>query len=168
MKKVPIAAAVFVIVGGIYLQVRGNGSKVLRDLAPANRLTSISAEKTTQRLTEPAARVGERSDSSDLVSQVNETPPTNGTHPKRHRVTLSWQPGESALTNPDIVGYNVYRCSGLSGNCVKINTDLVAMPPYVDDQVRSGHTYYYATTAVNQVGRESSYSNVVRVVIPIP
>lgn len=169
MKKAPVVATVLVVVGGIYLQGRGNSRKVLADPMPASHLTNISAEKNRQQGTETGQHVGKPADSTSLVSQVDGTLPIAGTHPRRpHRVTLSWQPSENALTNGDIAGYNVYRCSGVIANCARINTDLVATPEYVDGQVRGGHTYYYATTAVNHAGSESRHSNVVKVVIPFP
>ncbi len=164
MKKVSAAVAVLLMVGGVYLQVRGNSGGVLTDLMPAGRLTNSSAEKTAQRLTETESRVGSLPDSPVLVAQ--ELRPRSLSKP--HRVTLSWQPGESALANDDIVGYNVYRCSSFATHCHKINRDPVPAPEYVDDQVQSGRTYYYATTAVDQAGRQSHHSNVVRVVVPFP
>lgn len=110
-----------------------------------------------------------------LLAQITASTPENATHPKRreratrmHRVTLSWRPSGNGLTSGDIVGYNVYRCSALSSDCTQINTAPVAVREYVDDQVRSGHTYYYATTSVNQDGKQSRISNVVKVEVPFP
>jgi hypothetical protein len=163
MKKVSAAVAVLLMVGGVY-QVRGNSGGVLTDLMPAGRLTYSSAEKTAQRLPETESRVGSLPDSPVLVSQ--ELPPRSPNKP--HRVTLSWQPGESVLANDEIVGYNVYRCSSFATHCRKINRDPVPAPEYVDDQVQAGRTYYYATTAIDQAGRQSHHSNVVRVAVPFP
>jgi len=157
MKKVSAAVAVLLMVGGVYLQVRGNSGGVLTD-------ANSSAEKTAQRLTETESPVGSLPDSPVLVSQ--ELRPRSPNKP--HRVTLSWQPGESVLANDDIVGYNVYRCSSFATHCRKINRDPVPAPEYVDDQVQAGRTYYYATTALDQAGRQSRHSNVVRVVVPFP
>jgi len=39
---------------------------------------------------------------------------------------------------------------------------------YSDSTVQSGQTYYYATTAVDSSGTESTYSNQVQVAIPFP
>ncbi|MFZ0802620.1 MAG: hypothetical protein WBQ09_03610 [Terriglobales bacterium] len=164
MKKVSAAVAVLLMVGGVYLQVRGNSGGLLTDLMPAGRLTNSSAEKTAQRLTGTESRVGSLPDSPVLVSQELWPRAPN----KPHRVMLSWQPGESALANDDIVGYNVYRCSSFTTHCHKINRDPVPAPEYVDDQVQGGRAYYYATTAVNRAGRQSHHSNVIRVVVPFP
>jgi hypothetical protein len=51
---------------------------------------------------------------------------------------------------------------------MRINTDPIVTPEFVDDHVRSGHTYYYAAMAVNDDGKHSHPSNVVRVVVPFP
>jgi len=39
---------------------------------------------------------------------------------------------------------------------------------YTDSTVQSGQTYYYATTAVDSSGVESTYSNQVQVAVPFP
>lgn len=75
-------------------------------------------------------------------------------------VALSW----TASTSP-VVGYNIYR-HGPNGSYVKINLNLDPSTTYNDSSVAPGETYYYATTAVNSSGQESTYSNQVRVVIP--
>jgi len=75
-------------------------------------------------------------------------------------VVLSW----TASTSP-VVGYNIYR-HGPNGSYVKINSNLDPDTTYNDSSVASGGTYYYATTAVNSSGQESTYSNQVKVVIP--
>src|ERR1700733_9218466 len=78
-----------------------------------------------------------------------------------HVVNLSWNPSTSA----DVVGYNVYR--GPNGTTwSKINPSLVGSTLYSDSTVADGTTYYYATTAVNSNGDESSKSAPVEVVIP--
>jgi hypothetical protein len=76
-------------------------------------------------------------------------------------VYLSW----AASTSPHVVGYNIYRHDS-SGSYTKINSSLDVDTNYVDASIVSSGTYYYATTAVNSSGQESSPSNVVKVVIP--
>jgi len=78
-----------------------------------------------------------------------------------HRVTLAWRPAASS-----IVGYNVYRGAASQGPFAKINSALHPKATFTDAGVASGKTYFYVTTAVNQKGHESKFSNQVRVTIP--
>jgi hypothetical protein len=78
-----------------------------------------------------------------------------------HVVDLSWK----ASTSSDVTGYNVYR--GPDGKTwTKINASLTASTVYSDSTVANNTTYYYATTAVNTEGRESSKTVAVKAVIP--
>ena len=82
----------------------------------------------------------------------------------QHTVGLSWD----GSTSPSITGYNVYRATSASGPYSRINSSLDASLSYSDSTVQSGQTYYYATTALDSAGAESSYSNEVQVVVPFP
>jgi hypothetical protein len=82
----------------------------------------------------------------------------------QHIVDLSWD----ASTSGSIAGYNVYRSTSASGPFSKINPALDASLNYSDNTVQSGSTYYYATTAVDTSGEESSYSNQTQAVVPFP
>jgi fibronectin type 3 domain-containing protein len=64
-----------------------------------------------------------------------------------------------------VVGYNVYRGTTV-GVYSKINSALDPSTAYTDNTVVAGTTYYYAATAVNSSGEESSYSSPIQVVIP--
>jgi hypothetical protein len=78
-----------------------------------------------------------------------------------HVVDLSW----IASTSNDIAGYNVYR--GPDGTTwSKINAALVAATLYDDSTVADGSTYFYAVTAVDTSGKESSKTAAVKAVIP--
>ncbi|SPF48200.1 exported hypothetical protein [Candidatus Sulfotelmatobacter kueseliae] len=78
-----------------------------------------------------------------------------------HVVELSWK----ASTSDDVTGYNVYRCpDGVTWK--KINVSLIGSTVYSDSTVANETTYYYATTAVNIYGAESSMSGAVKAVIP--
>ncbi|MFZ0283933.1 MAG: choice-of-anchor D domain-containing protein [Terriglobales bacterium] len=79
----------------------------------------------------------------------------------QHSVDLTWNDGDS-----QVAGYNVYRSTQPNPPFSKINSVLDPNATYTDNSVATGQTYYYATTAVNYVGEESSYSNVVQAVIP--
>ncbi|MFY9661387.1 MAG: fibronectin type III domain-containing protein [Terriglobales bacterium] len=83
---------------------------------------------------------------------------------KPHSVTLGWDaphvpPGASVL------GYNVYRSDTSAGPFVKLASRVPA-PPYEDRSVRSGHTYFYVVTALDQAGRESKFSQQIQAKIP--
>jgi fibronectin type 3 domain-containing protein len=85
-----------------------------------------------------------------------------GAAPPPHSVDLSWN-GSST-----VVGYNVYRGSQSGGPYTKINSALNAGTTYTDNSVQAGQIYYYATTAVDASGAESSYSNQIQVSVPSP
>ena len=82
----------------------------------------------------------------------------------QHTVDLWWD----ASTSGSISGYNVYRSTSASGPFSKVNSVLDSSLSYSDSTVQSGKTYYYATTAVDPGGIESSYSNQVQAVVPFP
>jgi hypothetical protein len=78
-----------------------------------------------------------------------------------HVVDLSWK----ASTSSDVAGYNVYR-SADGSRWKKINANLIASTLYNDPTVANGSTYYYAATAVDIYGHESSSTPPVKVNIP--
>jgi hypothetical protein len=78
----------------------------------------------------------------------------------QYHVNLSWQPSTSS-----VAGYNVYRGTS-AGNYSRINANVDPSTAYTDSTVASGTTYYYAATAVNASGEESSYSTPLKVSIP--
>ena len=82
---------------------------------------------------------------------------------QQHTVSLSWNDSGSG-----IAGYNVYRGANTGGPYAQINSALETATAYTDSSVQSGQTYYYVTTAVDQNGVESSYSNEAEGVIPTP
>ncbi len=78
-----------------------------------------------------------------------------------HVVDLNW----NTSTSKDVVGYNVYR--SLDGTTwKKINVSLVASTLYSDSSVANGTTYYYAATAVDIYGKESSKTATVKAIVP--
>jgi hypothetical protein len=78
-----------------------------------------------------------------------------------HVVDLSWK----ASTTSDVTGYNVYR-SPDGATWKKMNVSLVASAQYSDSTVSNGSTYYYAATAVDMYGHESSKTGAIKVVVP--
>ena len=81
----------------------------------------------------------------------------------QHTVDLSWK----ASTSKNVVSYNVYRGTVSGGPYTKIASGI-ASTLYTDGTVSSGKTYYYVTTAVDNTGHESTYSNQTTAVIPTP
>jgi hypothetical protein len=78
-----------------------------------------------------------------------------------HVVDLGWERSSSK----DVTGYNVYR-SPDGSTWKKINASLIASTLYADSTVANGSTYYYAATAVDIEGKESSKTGKVKVVVP--
>ncbi|HZW81557.1 MAG TPA: putative Ig domain-containing protein [Candidatus Deferrimicrobiaceae bacterium] len=78
-----------------------------------------------------------------------------------HVVDLSWK----ASTSSDVSGYNIYRGSTAT-TMTKVNASPIASTAYTDSSVANGSTYYYATTAVDTEGKESSKTPAVKAVIP--
>jgi uncharacterized membrane protein len=77
-------------------------------------------------------------------------------------ITLSWTGSQS----PGIAGYNVYRSMTTGGPYTKVNSGLVSNTNYNDTGVQDGNTYYYVTTAVDNQGMESTYSNEASALVP--
>lgn len=78
-----------------------------------------------------------------------------------HVVDVSWK----ASTTSDVTGYNLYR-SPDGVNWKKANVSLIASTMYNDATVANGSTYYYAATAVDIYGNESSKSGSIKVSVP--
>jgi hypothetical protein len=77
-------------------------------------------------------------------------------------VNLSW----TASSSPGIAGYNAYRSTTSGGPYTILNSSLISLTNYSDLMVQSGYTYYYVTTAVNNQGEESTYSNEAAATVP--
>lgn len=80
----------------------------------------------------------------------------------QHSVTLTW----TASTSPGIAGYNAFRSTTSGGPYTQVNSSLITVTNYLDQNVTSGTTYYYVTTAVNNQGTQSSYSNEAAATVP--
>ena len=84
--------------------------------------------------------------------------------PRLHKVYLHWNcavPNQSVK----IVSYNVYRSTTSGEHYVRL-ASRVRKPKYTDTKVKSGTTYFYVVTAVDELGHESKYSNEVKARIP--
>ncbi len=67
-------------------------------------------------------------------------------------VYVSWSPSPS----PSVVGYHVYRSASPERPFVRLNADPVPGPTYADATVTDGQMYFYAVSAVDAEGREST------------
>jgi hypothetical protein len=88
---------------------------------------------------------------------------TGANPPRPHSVDLRWDPSPSA-----VAGYDVYRGNSSGGPYTRINSELEQSTTYSDTSVENGKTYYYVTSAMDDNGNESRYSNEAQAVIPSP
>ena len=126
---------------------------------PAGQRVTFSAKFTPQSSGTASARISFKSNASNSPTIENVT--GNGISASQHRVTLSW----NASSSP-VAGYNIYRSGTSGGPYTKINSALQTSTSYTDTSIQSGRTYYYVTTAVTSGGKQSGFSNQVRVMIP--
>jgi len=73
--------------------------------------------------------------------------------PKRKFVDLMWMPN----AEKDLAGYNVYRREE-GGKLARINSDPITMLSFQDTDVIADHKYFYAISAIDLRGNESSKS----------
>lgn len=76
---------------------------------------------------------------------------------------LSW----AVSPETDVAGYNVYRSEKANVPGTRVNTKLLLTPAFRDMNVAPGHRYYYAVTAVDRLGNESSRSAIVSGGVPV-
>lgn len=79
----------------------------------------------------------------------------------QNSVLLNW----TASGSPNVTNYNVYRGVS-SGGPYSIATTLGVATTYTDYNLQNGQTYYYVTTAVDNTGGESTYSNQASASVP--
>ena len=75
-------------------------------------------------------------------------------------VMLSW----TGSVSPNVTNYNVYRSSGGPYNFI---SNVGMATSYADYNVQNGQSYYYVTTAIDNTGQESVYSNQAVATVPI-
>jgi hypothetical protein len=121
----------------------------------AGQSVQLSVAFTPKQVGSASANLTFSSNASD--AQALEAATGTGTTPM---VTLGWSASTSSVQ-----GYNVYRGTA-PGAYSKSNASLDANTSYTDTTVSPGGTYYYAATAVNSSGEESTYSSPVEVTIP--
>lgn len=121
----------------------------------AGQTVQLNVSFTPKSVGTASATLSFASNASD--SQASESLAGTGTAPA---VSLTWLPSTSQVS-----GYNVYRGTK-PGAYSKINTTLDPTTAYTDSRVASRTTYYYAATAVDSSGQESTYSSAIEVVVP--
>jgi predicted small lipoprotein YifL len=113
---------------------------------------------------EPAVTAAGEVSAAVTVAPLNTTPPAPPVGlvavPAPGEVRLAW----NASPEPDVITYAIYRASA-SGEFMRIATTSVPGTVYTDRDVRSGTTYRYTVTALDNARRsnESARSNVVSV-----
>jgi hypothetical protein len=121
----------------------------------AGQSTQLNVAFTPQQAGAASASLSFSSNASN--AKASEAVAGTGTAPQ---VSLGWSPSTSAVQ-----GYNIYRGTA-PGSYTKINATLDPNTTYTDTTVVGGKTYYYAATAVNSSGQESTYSAPVEIAIP--
>ncbi|MER3525080.1 MAG: hypothetical protein C4326_13780 [Ignavibacteria bacterium] len=100
---------------------------------------------------------------NDFVDRTPPRPPTGlWTETGDNMIELFWDPNPE----PDIAGYNVFVSGSYSGRYELIGS--VRNSYFRDTGARNGSTYYYAVTAYDYDGNESSLSRDVVYDIPRP
>lgn len=79
-------------------------------------------------------------------------------------VALTWDPN----TETDLAGYHIYRSDTAVLPFKKVGTVPKNVTNYRFDNASTGRTRYYAITAYNTAGQESSYSNIVMLYLMNP
>jgi fibronectin type 3 domain-containing protein len=74
-------------------------------------------------------------------------------------VALNW----AASPEDNFAGYNLFRSLSSGGGYEKINSTLITSHSYTDSPVTNGQIYYYALTAINTSGDESSLSKKIQI-----
>jgi Abnormal spindle-like microcephaly-assoc'd, ASPM-SPD-2-Hydin len=120
----------------------------------AGQSVQLNVAFTPQTAGSASASLSFSSNASD--AHASEAVAGTGTAPQ---VSLGWSASTSAVK-----GYNIYRGTS-PGSYTKINTTLDPNTTYTDASVSAGTTYYYAATAVNSSGQESSYSAPVEIAV---
>jgi hypothetical protein len=118
-------------------------------------LTIPASQSVQVYVTYAPTKNGSASAAVSVASNASNTPSESvsgtGVTPT-YSVSLSWTASTSS-----VAGYNIYRGT-TAGQYTKLNPSLNSTTAYTDNTVAAGVTYYYAATAVNSSGEESSYS----------
>jgi fibronectin type 3 domain-containing protein len=127
---------------------------------------NLDALKGTGTITQSGLYTAPQAVETDVVTATSQADSTKSasatiTVAAPHTVALTWNPSISTG-----VTYAVYRGTVTGGPYLLLLSGMTGNS-YTDKNVQSGSTYYYVTTAAAS-GGQSSYSNEVQVVIPMP
>jgi len=78
-------------------------------------------------------------------------------------VSITW----SAVSNSDLLGYEIYRSTTAGGTYTQLNTSNITGTSYTDNSVSNGSTYYYKVSAGDTGGDESAVSSVSNAASPV-
>ncbi len=79
---------------------------------------------------------------------------------------ISFLSDASNSPNREAFSASGIQAAAPTGPFTKINPDPRPNPTFTDASVQGGGTYFYVTTALNKLGKESKFSNQVQVTIP--
>ena len=97
----------------------------------------------------------EESITIDVIDSSPLTAPTGlNLNPSANAITLTWD----ALSQSELLGYNIYRSSSNPGSFEKLNDEPVNEAQYIDNSVSAGTTYYYFVTAVDIFNQTEVFS----------
>jgi len=120
-------------------------------------------------LVQSMVKAGESEAQSELSGEAAITPVD--TFPPAAPVGLTAVPSTASIelvwernTEPDVVGYRVYRAIGSAP--LELLADAQPLPAYSDRKIASGKTYRYAVSAVKSNQKESKLSEPVEVAAP--
>ena len=101
--------------------------------------------------------------SSDAVGSPTTIPLSGTGIQPPHTVNLMWTPSTSS-----VFGYYVYRAPSQYGPYTRLNATPIITSQFTDITVQPGQTYLFWVTAVGSDTIESSFSDSVLAIIPIP
>ena len=166
------------------------GKRMLEIILACTLLTASACNRSRQELSwEPADDSKAITRGPVLQRPLPDCPPENSSKPssaelpgeaaaanRHHRVVLTWDASSSSTGPTDpTVGYCLYRSreGAITANqlhrcknCRRINRRPIVGTACVDNDVRDGHTYYYAAASIRSGGALGSFSNKATAIIP--
>ena len=168
------------------------GKRMLEIIMACTLLTANACNRSQQEpAVQPADRSKARTEAPILQRPLPDCPPENSSKPSsaasdspgeataanhHHRVVLTWNASQSSSGPTDpTVGYCLYRSRkgaitanklDRCQNCNRINLRPIVGTACVDNDVRDGHTYYYAAASIRPGSQLSSFSNKTTAIIP--
>jgi len=161
------------------VSLSNNGVEVVNDIsvdASGNYSANIDLQEGDNLLTAKSQYIGRTKWSAEsavrkviLNTQIPNAPTGMGASAlKQGQILLSWNAVTSSNTNNQVKGYNLYRASSSFSDIAdvgvtKVNSQLITATSFTDLLINDG-SYFYAVSAVNQVGNAGGLSTVVTAV----